>query len=64
MVTAFEFLMNGAVNHDVHVLFSHEVIVETPSFVQSTRVHASVSEETKLLSLRIQVSETVNEAHI
>ncbi len=64
MVAPFEFLMDGAVDHDLHVFLCHEMIIETPSFVQTTRIHPSVSEETKLLSLGVQVSKRVNEAHI
>ena len=64
MVATFELLMDGAIDHDIHVFLCHEVIIETPSFVQTTRIHPSVSEETKLLSLGVQVSKRVNEAHI
>ena len=64
MIAPFEFLMDRAVDHDIHMFFCHEVIIETPSFVQTTRIHPSVSEETKLLSLGVQVSKRVNEAQI
>ena len=49
MVTSFEFLVDRAVHDHVDVLLGNEVVVEAPSFVQTTRIHPSVSEETKLL---------------
>lgn len=64
MVTPLVLLVDRAVDDDVYVLLGNQMVIETPAFVQTTRVHTSVSEETKLLSLRIQMTEGVDKAHV
>jgi hypothetical protein len=69
MIAALEFLVDRTVNNDIGVFFSYEVIIETPAFVKTTRIHTSVTheiilEETKLLSLWVQMAEGVYKSKI
>ena len=64
MITALEFLVDRTVNNDIGVFFSYEVIIETPAFVKTTRIHTSVTEETKLLSLWVQMAEGIYKSKI